>query len=215
MTIKSRPIDAKVLSDKIHEYMRDYPNATARLSAGRAILSMLGDENQTPTRVEFSPDSAKMVPLKSNERHCLTCTNSNCPNKGQPISFYGVHSACNYIPGRRTNSTDRDFKNIVFELRAWANGDTCDGCPGKDDLAFQAADAILLLLARAEEAEARCKTLEKMVREYQDVIVPGYRERAEKAERDRDEAREVICARCRVLPCRGNECYWYRGQKEE
>ena len=39
--------------------------------------------------------------------------------------------------------------------------------------------------------------------------------RAEKAERERDEAREVICERCRVLPCRGNECYWYRGQKEE
>lgn len=69
--------------------------------------------------------------------------------------------------------------------------------------------------ARAEAAEARCKTLEKMVKEYQDVIVPGYRERAEKAERESDEAREVICARCSVLPCRGNECYWYRGQKEE
>lgn len=63
MTIESRPIDAKALSDKIHEYMRDYPNATARLTACRAILSMLGDENQTPTQVEFFPDSAKMVPL--------------------------------------------------------------------------------------------------------------------------------------------------------
>ena len=60
MTIESRPIDAKALSDKIHEYMRDYPNATARLTACRAILSMLGDENQTPTQVEFFPDSAKM-----------------------------------------------------------------------------------------------------------------------------------------------------------
>lgn len=60
MTIESRPIDAKALSDKIHEYMRDYPNATARLTACRAILSMLGDENQTPTHVEFFPDSAKM-----------------------------------------------------------------------------------------------------------------------------------------------------------
>lgn len=39
--------------------------------------------------------------------------------------------------------------------------------------------------------------------------------RAEKAERESDEAREVICTRCSVLPCRGNECYWYRGQKEE
>ena len=63
MTIESRPIDAKALSDKIHEYMRDYPNATARLTACRAILSMLGDENQTPTQVEYFPDSAKMVPL--------------------------------------------------------------------------------------------------------------------------------------------------------
>lgn len=57
----------------------------------------------------------------------------------------------------------------------------------------KAATAITDLLARAEAAGAR----------------------AEKAERERDEAREVICARCSVLPCRGNECYWYRGQKEE
>lgn len=73
----------------------------------------------------------------------------------------------------------------------------------------------LLPLARAESAEARCETLEKMLKEYQDVIVPGYRDRAEKAERERDEAVEVICTHCRVLPCRGNECYWHRSQKEE
>lgn len=33
-----------------------------------------------------------------------------------------------------------------------------------------------------EKAEARCQTLEKMVREYQETIIPGYRERAEAAE---------------------------------
>ena len=33
-----------------------------------------------------------------------------------------------------------------------------------------------------EKAEPRCETLERMVKEYQDVIVPGYRERAEAAE---------------------------------
>lgn len=44
MGIKTRPIDTKTLSDKIREYMRDYPNATARLTACRAILSMLGKE---------------------------------------------------------------------------------------------------------------------------------------------------------------------------
>lgn len=52
----------------------------------------------------------------------------------------------------------------------------------------KAATAIIDLLSRAEVAEARCKAFEKMVREYQNVIVPGYRERAEKAERQRDVA---------------------------
>ncbi len=42
--------------------------------------------------------------------------------------------------------------------------------------------AINDLLARAEAAEVRCETLEKMVKEYQETIVPGYRERAERAE---------------------------------
>ena len=54
------------------------------------------------------------------------------------------------------------------------------------------ATAITDLLARAEEAEARCETLEKMVKEYQDTIVPGYRERAEKAEAERDAAMDLI-----------------------
>lgn len=36
------------------------------------------------------------------------------------------------------------------------------------------------LLDRAESAEARAETLEKMVKEYQEVIVPGYREKAER-----------------------------------
>lgn len=79
----------------------------------------------------------------------------------------------------------------------------------------KAATAIVDLLSRAEVAEARCKAFEKMVREYQDVIVPGYRERAEKAEREKNEAVESICMRCSVLPCRKNECYWYRFKKEE
>ena len=61
------------------------------------------------------------------------------------------------------------------------------------DWIWNATCAITDLLARAEAAEAR----------------------AEKAERERDEVVEVICTHCRVLPCRGNECYWYRSQKEE
>lgn len=49
MTNKIRPIDANALAQKIREYMSDFPNATALLTACQVILSMLGDENQTPT----------------------------------------------------------------------------------------------------------------------------------------------------------------------
>lgn len=45
-----------------------------------------------------------------------------------------------------------------------------------------AETAIKELMVDLESAEARAETLEKMVKEYQDVIIPGYRERAENAE---------------------------------
>ena len=44
-----RPIDANALARRIRDYMDDFPNAATRLAACRVILSMLGDENQTPT----------------------------------------------------------------------------------------------------------------------------------------------------------------------
>lgn len=85
----------------------------------------------------------------------------------------------------------------------------CDSCKGglcyekvKDahwcmyEALQRASTAIDDLLSRAEAAEARCETLEKMVKEYQDTIVPGYRERAEKAEREAKEAqREATLCR--------------------
>lgn len=69
------------------------------------------------------------------------------------------------------------------------------------------------LLDRAESAEARAETLEKMVKEYQEVIVPGYREKAEKAERERDEAFGAICTHCGDFPCQREKCPWWRGEK--
>ena len=48
-TKETRPIDANNLARRIREYMDDFPNATTRLATCRAILSMLGDETQTPT----------------------------------------------------------------------------------------------------------------------------------------------------------------------
>ena len=41
------------------------------------------------------------------------------------------------------------------------------------------------LYSELKAANARCETLSKMVTQYQDDIIPGYRERAEKAERER------------------------------
>lgn len=109
----------------------------------------------------------------------------------------------------------------------------------------QAANAITDLLARAEAAEARCATLEKMVKEYQEVIIPGYREQAENAERERDAAVSDLtfavnqyrlfttdidlCGLCKFdLPpagengqtheCPGfykDNCFEWRGKKEE
>lgn len=49
------------------------------------------------------------------------------------------------------------------------------------ELFHQMATAITELLARAEEAETRCETLKKMVKQYQDSIVPGYRKIAANA----------------------------------
>ena len=54
------------------------------------------------------------------------------------------------------------------------------------------------LLDRAKSAEVRAETIEKMVKEYQDEIVQGYREQAEKAERERDELKARYCA---AEPC--------------
>ena len=92
-----------------------------------------------------------------------------------------------------------DYKKLIKSLDCDGSGirQDVDGCSnrrckyrdadGACNLARMCSDAstaITALLERAEAAEARCKTLEKMVREYQDEIVPGYRERAEKAERE-------------------------------
>lgn len=58
-----RPIDANALARKIREYMEDFPNAKTRLATCRVVLSMLGDEGQTPTLTDHFPDLTKMMPL--------------------------------------------------------------------------------------------------------------------------------------------------------
>ena len=58
-----RPIDANALAKRIREYMDNFPYAGTRLATCRVVLSMLGDEGQTPTLTDHFPDLTKMLPL--------------------------------------------------------------------------------------------------------------------------------------------------------
>ena len=60
-TKETRPIDANNLARRIREYMDDFPNATTRLATCRAILSMLGDETQTPTLRPITREQVEKV----------------------------------------------------------------------------------------------------------------------------------------------------------
>lgn len=58
-----RPIDANALAKRIREYMDNFPHAGTRLATCRVVLSMLGDEGQTPTLTDHFPGLTKMIPL--------------------------------------------------------------------------------------------------------------------------------------------------------
>lgn len=72
-----------------------------------------------------------------------------------------------------------------------------------------------------EDRAGRCKTLEKIVLEYQETIVPGYRKLAEKAMEERDAAisdMETVMAygganvdTCQF--CKNGQCYARGGTK--
>lgn len=86
-----------------------------------------------------------------------------------------------------------DYKKLVSDLLSECPKN-CADCEYSEGVEFNctmsrmAADAILELFienkilnkknsdlqVRTESAEARCNMLEKMVKEYQEVIVPGY-----------------------------------------
>lgn len=92
-----------------------------------------------------------------------------------------------------------DYKKLVSDLLSECPKN-CADCEYSEGVEFNctmsrmAADAILELFienkilnkknsdlqVRTESAEARCNMLEKMVKEYQEVIVPGYIERGKR-----------------------------------
>ena len=92
-----RPIDANALARRIREYMDDFLNATTRLATCRAILSMLGDENQTPTLRPVSREQVEKVwkgewIIQQDEHREFT---KKCPKCGFPISgWWGADKFC-------------------------------------------------------------------------------------------------------------------------
>lgn len=67
-------------------------------------------------------------------------------------------------------------------------------CEDKNALDYidDAVEMLEHLYSELKAANARFETLNKMVTKYQDELIPGYRERAEKAERERDDALTLI-----------------------
>lgn len=78
-----------------------------------------------------------------------------------------------------------DYHELINELSYKDN-------PYVLDYIDDAVEMLEHLYSELKAANARCETLSKMVTQYQDELIPGYRERAEKAERERDAAVEQL-----------------------
>lgn len=86
-----------------------------------------------------------------------------------------------------------DYHELINELSYKDN-------PYVLDYIDDAVEMLEHLYSELKAANARCETLNKMVTQYQDELIPGYRERAEKAQRERDAAIEDLRA-CHIEPC--------------
>ena len=109
-----------------------------------------------------------------------------------------------------------EYADSARTIAFWLAG-FCDRSLSYPQMISNAARKIALAYAdmekRAEAAEARCATLEKMVKKYQEELLPGYRYRAEKAEKCIAEIEDALkFGRYSAAMLRIAE---YRRQKEE
>ena len=113
---------------------------------------------------------------------CMNCAKiENLSDGREPVSITdllaraeGAEAANTQLDGTVT-SLMASNKSLAEELKAYKESDLA-----------KAHEALTAEWAkekkRADAAEIRCKTLEKMVKEYQETIIPGYRKRSETAE---------------------------------
>lgn len=98
---------------------------------------------------------------------------------------------------------------------------TDEGNPNVLDYINDAVETLEHLYSELRAANTRCEMLSKILTEYQDELIPGYRERAEKAERKRDAAVSDIETMLAYggtnfdacLFCKNRYCYARNGTK--
>ena len=106
----------------------------------------------------------------------------------------------------------------------WAAGDMSRCIP---NMTGDAATALSMLQDENEKLRDEVESLKKghcagcsvpvvktgQLKDLNDA--PKLRAELEKVKQKYDEAREAICTHCMDVPCRGESCYWWRGQKED
>ena len=114
-----RPIDANALARRIREYMDDFLNATTRLATCRAILSMLGDENQTPTLRPITRQQVeKMRGEWIIEDACDGDRRKKCSLCNQPISgWWGRDRFCANCGSPMTDEAVETIMKRMEEMR--------------------------------------------------------------------------------------------------
>ena len=108
-----------------------------------------------------------------------------------------------------------DYEKLIERLQQYSqsliayklDADFADACE-------DAVAAISTLQAENARLMFRDTKLEDTIRS-QRMGLMELRAELEKVKAERDEAREAICTHCQDVPCRGDYCYWWRGQKED
>ena len=119
-----------------------------------------------------------------------------------------------------------DIEKLIERLRSYTYWLGQDGPESHDIhplICDEAADAISTIpTLQAENAQLRAELSrkEELVRrqakelERRDKLLKEQEAELEQVKREMDEAREVICAYCLDIPCKGENCRWYCGPKE-
>lgn len=119
-----RPIDANALARRIREYMDDFPNATTRLATCRVILSMLGDENQTPTLTqpnewvsveESLPEAGKLIVYANNYGNEALYGVLRVPKNERP-NRYDYWTYLSELPDRRPPEGENNVIEVTEDL---------------------------------------------------------------------------------------------------